>query len=233
MQLVLWAFITVCLLIAFVFLTIEVRNKKLLSTVTKSYRGTSSERNLVLKLLKYGIPADSIFHDLYLRKNNGRFSQIDLVVISKVGIIVFEVKDYSGWIFGTGYKEQWTKVLAYGKLKYRFYNPILQNKNHIKDLSKEINQFEYLPYFSIVVFDGDCELKNISFVPNGTYIVKPYRVLEVLHLILKSNPKAHYTNKEQIIAVLQKAVNNGESVDTQNQHAANVEDMLGHDRIFN
>lgn len=67
----------------------------------------------MLKLLKYGIPAQTIFHDLYVKKSNGNFTQIDLVVATKVGIIVFEIKDYSGWIFGTGYKPQWTKVLVY------------------------------------------------------------------------------------------------------------------------
>jgi len=36
---------------------------------------------------------------LYIRKHNGDFAQIDLVVATKVGIIVFEVKDYRGWIF--------------------------------------------------------------------------------------------------------------------------------------
>ena len=41
-----------------------------------------------------------IFHDLYVEKHKGHFSQIDLVVVTEVGIIVFEVKDYSGWIFG-------------------------------------------------------------------------------------------------------------------------------------
>jgi hypothetical protein len=184
----------------------------------------------VLKLLKYGIPKQAIFHDLYVKNSNGNFTQIDLVVATKVGIIVFEIKDYSGWIFGTGYKQQWTKVLAYGKQKYRFYNPIMQNNKHINDLSKQLK--ENVPFFSIVVFYGDCELKDISFVPNGTFIVKSKRVLEVMRLILKKNEPAEYMDKRNVVRILKESVENGESKLIQNRHIENIKDMMGKDRIF-
>lgn len=70
----------------------RIRNRKLLLKVTKESRGTVTERQLVLKLLKLDFPEKDIFHDLYLRKSNGRYSQIDLVLLSTVGVIVFEVK---------------------------------------------------------------------------------------------------------------------------------------------
>ena len=123
----------ISIIFCFFLIFTRIRDRKLLKTATKPNRGTWSERDLVLKLLKYGIPAEAIFHDLYLPKYNATFSQIDLVVVTEVGIIVFEVKDYSGWIFGNGRYSQWTQVLAYGKEKYRFYNPIMQNNKHIID----------------------------------------------------------------------------------------------------
>ena len=64
----------------------------------------------------------------------------------------FEVKDYNGWIFGSGYNSQWTQVLAYGNSRYRFYNPIMQNSKHISDLKKQLRQFETIPFYSIIVF---------------------------------------------------------------------------------
>ncbi|MCL1867421.1 MAG: NERD domain-containing protein, partial [Paludibacter sp.] len=112
-----WVIIGFFIIISFsVFLNIylKIKDKNLLETVTKSYRGTKSEKRLVLRLLKYGIPAEDIFHDLYLEKSNNNYSQIDLVIITNVGIIVFEVKDYSGWLFGKGNQDKWTQVLAYG-----------------------------------------------------------------------------------------------------------------------
>ncbi len=148
----------------FISSSIARRNKELLETVTRSNRGTATERALVLNLLKNGIPAQTIFHDLYVKKPNGIYSQIDLVVVTSVGVIVIEVKEFSGWIFGNGKHSQWTQVLAYGKEKFRFYNPIMQNNSHIQTLKKQLKQFEKIPFFSIVVFYGDCVLKRlISF----------------------------------------------------------------------
>lgn len=187
---------------------------------------------MVLKLLKYGVPSENIFHGLYLEKQNGEFSQIDLVVLTSVGVIVFEVKDFSGWIYGNGNYSQWTKVLAYGKNKYRFYNPIMQNNRHIQELRKQIKYFSNMPIYSIVVFYGDCALKEINFVPKGTYLVKAERVLEVMKIIYKENDPVHNINKSEIIWALKKAVINGENIQTQNLHIENVNNMLGRDRVF-
>lgn len=219
------------LIIVGIFLTFrKLRDRRLLYSVTKRNRGTKSERDLVLKLLKYGIPKQTIFHDLYVKKCNGKFTQIDLVVATKVGIIVFEIKDYSGWIFGTGYKTQWAQVLAYGKQKYRFYNPIMQNNKHINDLNKQLK--ENVPFYSIIVFYGDCVLKDISFVPNETFIVKPKRVLEVMSIIMKKNEPAEFTDKHKVVRLLNESVENGESKWIKNQHIENIKDMIGKDRIF-
>ena len=227
-----WVIVGLILFVGFVVIFTEIREKKLLQTVTKSNRGTKSERDLVLKLLRNGIPAQTIFHDLYVKRSNGNYSQIDIVVATKVGIIVFEVKDYSGWIFGNGQYSQWTQVLAYGKKKFRLYNPIMQNNRHIEALKKQLKQFENVPFYSIVVFYGDCEFKDISFVPNGTFIVKPTRVLEVMKIIMDTNEPTHYRDKLEVIRVLKVAVQNGENMEIQNQHIENIKDMLGKHRIF-
>jgi len=227
-----WIIFGIFLLISFFVLFNKIRDRRLLKTVTKLNRGTKSERNLILKLLKSGIPAQAIFHDLYVKKYKGDFSQSDLVVTTKVGIIVFEVKDYSGWIFGNGQYRQWTQVMAFGKRKYRFYNPIMQNNKHIKDLRKQLKQFEKMPFYSVVVFYGDCALKDISFVPNGTFIVKSNRVLEVMNIIMKNNESAEYTDKTEVVRLLKEAVHNGEKKEIQIQHIENIKDMLGKHRVF-
>ncbi len=168
------------LLAILVYLFLLLRDRKLLETVTKSHRGTKTERELVLKLLKAGFPAQTIFHDLYLRNRHGNYAQIDLVLATKVGIIVFEVKKYSGWIFGNGNQTKWTQVLAYGKQKYYFYNPILQNQKHIEDLKTKLTDFQNIPFYSVVVFFGDCEFRDVSFIPKNTYLLKSPRVIQVV-----------------------------------------------------
>jgi hypothetical protein len=76
------------------------RNMELLCSVSSPERGTEAERRLIIKMLKKGVHPKAIFHDLYLQKKNGEYSQIDIVVATSQGLIAIEVKDYSGWIFG-------------------------------------------------------------------------------------------------------------------------------------
>jgi type II secretory pathway pseudopilin PulG len=208
------------------------RERELISSVTSLDRGTSSERSLILRLLKKDFPSVTIYHDLIIKKDNGDFSQIDLVLVTSEGIIVFEVKDFSGWIYGSGNNTNWTKVLSYGRKKYKFYNPIKQNNNHISELRKTLKQFENIPFFSVIVFFGDCELKEINYVPKGTYLVKGHRVFEVLDLIKNENEPTEYTNKREVVDKLKELVSLGENVEYQKQHIENIKDMVGKDRIF-
>ena len=208
------------------------KERELISSVTSLSRGTPSEKFLILQLLKSGIPSVTIYHDLIIKKDNDEFSQIDLVLVTSEGIIVIEVKDYSGWIYGSGNNTNWTKVLSYGRKKYKFYNPIKQNNNHINELRKTLKQFEKIPFFSVIVFFGDCELKEINYVPKGTYLVKSHRVFEVLNLIKTENEPTHYTNKREVVDTLKQLVSLGENTDYQKQHIENIKDMVGKERIF-
>ena len=52
--------------------------------------------------------------------------------------------------------------LSYGKEKHRFYNPVLQNKYHISQLQRILK--EKVPFYSVIVFYGNCRLEDISFI---------------------------------------------------------------------
>ena len=208
------------------------KNKKLIKSVTSLNRGTNSELNVILKLLKSGINSKTIFHDLIVKKENNKFSQVDIVIATTQGIIVIEVKDYSGWIFGNGNQTNWTQVMAFGKRKYRFYNPIKQVRSQISSLKNSHKQFDKIPFFSIIVFYGDCRLKDINYVPKGTFIVKPHRILEALNSIKANNEQAPYENKQEVVDVLKVAVLNGANKDYHNQHIDNIKDIVGKHRIL-
>tara|TARA_B100000900_G_C20395157_1_gene640340 strand:+ start:63 stop:791 length:729 start_codon:yes stop_codon:yes gene_type:complete len=220
--------------ILFIFLKIRRKliDRKLINSVTSFDRGTNSERSLILGLLKSGVPTDYIFHDLYVRKPNGKYSQIDLVIVARVGVIVIEVKDYSGWIFGNSNQTNWTQSLAYGKRKYRFYNPIKQNVNHIDALKQKINQSNNIPFFSLIVFYGDCELKKIDYVPRDTYVVSAHRVFEALDIISNGNDSVNYSNKIEMLNILKQSVNLGEEPEVINKHLNDIKDMLGTNRVL-
>lgn len=212
---------------------IEMKHRReLISSVTPLDRGTESERDLVYRLLKSGIPAKTIFHDLLIDRGNGEYSQIDVVVPTKVGILVFEVKDYNGWIFGNGGHEQWTQVMAYGKEKYRFYNPIRQNASHIRYLRKELDLSDNIPVFSIIVFYGNSILKDLNYIPRNTFVIKPHRLNDVIANILNSHSKATFADKWEVVRLLRTAVDRGSSTIATQQHIQDIGDKLGKHRIY-
>ncbi len=219
--------VLILIVIIYVIIYQNIQNQKLLQTVTKTHRGTRTERLMVLKLLKSGIPHQTIFHDLYIKKADSHYCQIDLVVATKVGIIVFEVKKYNGWIFGLANQTYWTQVLAYGREKYRFYNPIFQNKKHIEDLKKQLPQFQNIPFYSMIVFFGNCSFRNLDYLPNSTFLVKSNRVIKVVNEILEQNEPAKYTSKREIVNLLHSASLNGESEDIRETHIENVKRNFG------
>ena len=69
---------------------------KLYEMITSPNRGTPSERYLVTGLLKSGFKPTAIYHDLIVNTGNGKTAQIDIVVATDVGLIVIEVKDFTG-----------------------------------------------------------------------------------------------------------------------------------------
>lgn len=214
-------------LILIVIIYRNIQDQKLLETVTKNHRGTRTEREMVLKLLKSGIPPETIFHDLYIEKPGNHYCQIDLVVATKVGILVFEIKKYNGWIFGLANQTQWTQVLDYGKQRYSFYNPILQNKKHVQDLKKQLPQFENIPFYSMIVFFGDCSFRNLDYVPNRTFLVKSSNAIEVVNEILEQNEPAKYKSKREIVNLLQFASLNGDNEAIREAHIKNIKRNFG------
>lgn len=219
-----------------VYFNFNTHKQECIESVTSFDRGTWSERDLVYELLQHDFPAGAIFHDLYLKTRDGNTTQIDLILATSVGLIVFEVKDYTGWIFGKGNQQKWTQFLFdkynYEKHTFRFYNPVLQNKRHIEELRKQSPQFAKIPIYSVIVFYGDCELRDISFIPKGTFVTKARRVIEVVQTIISEKEPANYTDKHEIVRILKQAVANGDDVTAREQHASDVRDMIGTDRVF-
>jgi hypothetical protein len=150
-----------------------------------------------------------------------------LVVATKVGIVVFEIKKYNGWIFGLANQTYWTQVLAYGNAKYRFYNPIFQNKKHVQDLKNQLPQFENVPFYSMIVFFGDCSFRNLDYVPDSTFLVTSSIAIKVFKRILEQNEQTTYISKREIINLLQSAVLNGESQEIKDKHIQNIKRNFG------
>lgn len=109
-----------------------------------------------LKLVRFLVRGGKILRNVYIPKENGETSEIDVLYITQKGIFVIESKNYSGWVFGSEKNYQWTVSLPNG-IKNKLYNPIKQNQTHIKWLQKYIG--EDIPLFSIISFSERCTLK--------------------------------------------------------------------------
>ena len=222
--------IVVSIIVFFIYR--KLYNVRLLKSVTQTYRGTYSERTLVHQLLKMGIPSDMIFHDLYLKKDNGKYSQSDVIAITTVGIIVFEVKDHSGWLFGSGHQQQWTQVLNYGREKNRFYNPVLQNNTHIEEWKKRYPEFQNIPFFSVIIFYGDCELKKISNLPYNCYVINDLALHSAYESILTENAPITVSNIETIRSHFLEAAANGNNPEIKQQHIQNIYEMQSREKLY-
>jgi len=86
-------------------------------------------------------------------------SEVDVVMLHEKGVFVFESKNYSGWVFGSADQLKWTVTLDAGA-KERFYNPIKQNRAHVKALSECLGLGREA-FRSYIVFSERCELKRV------------------------------------------------------------------------
>lgn len=111
----------------------------------------------VYKTLKKGLGRKyKILRDVYLGSEK-KSTQIDLLVVSRYGIFVIEVKNWSGKIYGTEESLNWQ---VYNKgYRNEYYNPIRQNNGHLNSLKKAIGGD--LVYTPIVVFTGKADISNL------------------------------------------------------------------------
>lgn len=86
-------------------------------------------------------------------------AEIDVLLLTAKGIFVFESKNYAGWIFGSANQRQWTVSLAKDK-RERFYNPVLQNRTHVRALAAYLG-IPTSAFRSYIVFGKRCALKQV------------------------------------------------------------------------
>lgn len=169
---------------------------------------------------EYALTNNNLDGHLVVLKNiyipyNGKTTEIDLLMIHEKGIFVFESKNFSGWIFGNDDQLYWTQSFQNGE-KYKFYNPIRQNKSHISVLSK----FLALPesaFTSYIVFSERCSLKKVPENASDVVIVRRPNMLRELRAFLAYAPTKYSYAEIMAIADKLKPLTNKEPGEKQ-QH---------------
>lgn len=123
-----------------------------MSELIKAYFIGKDGEDYVTGLLKRN-NIGNVISNLYLQYGD-KTHQVDILTVTKKGIYVIEVKNMQGKIKGGINTFKWYQSL--GRSTYGFYNPIMQNANHIEALRK--SWFDRIIYHNIVVFPDDTEI---------------------------------------------------------------------------
>lgn len=111
--------------------------------------------------------------NVYIPNRSGAMTELDIIMITTKGIYVVENKNYSGWIFGDENSKNWCETIK-GK-KFFFYNPVKQNKSHIKNLEKVL-QIGDEKYISLIIFNANANLKKISTESKNLYVIASQQI---------------------------------------------------------
>ncbi len=179
-----------------------------------SGKGKTGELSVNLKLGKTIEKQKYIIKDLLFKNKNNKTIQIDHILINQKGVFVIETKNYSGKVYGDEYQQEWVQILAYGKQKNYFYNPIKQNKTHIYELK------QILP--SNIVFHSIIVMAN-----NNSENINSDQVVDLKDLNQKINSiKETFLSIEEMERCYQKLLNlkNNSNV-TITEHIKNIKEM--------
>lgn len=165
--------------------------------------------------------------NVYIPKENGETTEIDVLMISKKGIFVFESKNYSGWIFGSEKQKNWYQTLPAGRgksHKEHFYNPIMQNRSHIKHLKAFMGT--EISMHSIIVFSERCVLKNVDVKSADISVINRNEVASVVAGIYKRISEDLLTEKDVMDIYNKLYPYTQSSEEVKKQHIANIESNL-------
>lgn len=140
-----------------------------------------------------------LMSDVILPWKSGGSTQIDHLVITEIGIIVIEVKNFSGWIFGNEVNRYWTRTLPDGytgrSIKNKFYNPVKQNETHINGIRQNLRRYRG-PYFSVIAFGDEATCKNLTVTAEHVFVTYVSRLGDLIQHLMDSY--AHIITGEQI-----------------------------------
>lgn len=162
------------------------KDKKTALSSLWTNKGAIGEYHTYKRLMNYERLGAKFLFNCYLPQTSGKTSEVDMIMIYKSGIYVLESKNYSGWIFGNEANSMWTQTLNAGRKvhKEHFYNPIMQNRTHIKclvNLLKSEFSYDFTP-FSLIVFSDRCVLKQICNTNPLVKVINRYEVASEISL---------------------------------------------------
>ena len=141
----------------------------------KARAGRRGERAVAKELARLRKKDFVVLNDLLLPLPGGRTSQIDHVVVSSKGIFVIETKNMAGRISGSEHAQYWQQHFASNSRT--FYNPLLQNKTHLRTLRRLLPDVPGELFHSMIVFTSAWRLDI-----KADDLIRTRRLLPDLHI---------------------------------------------------
>ena len=183
----------------------------------KEIKGSIGEDIISRKLVsKYGFAPESIYRNIYVPDKRGNTAEIDIVIASRKGLLVFECKNFSGTIYGDAKMDNWIQYV--GQEKNFFYSPIKQNKKHcrvLKNYLAEVGDIPVIPFVA-VTGGGNWKVRNLS---NTDYMIElNCSFNEIYNWLPESQPMIE--NMDKVKEVLSRLANVDDSVKV--EHVASI-----------
>lgn len=191
---------------------------------TFTNKGINGEYKVYRKVEKLKL-SKLLLTNIYIPKKDGTTTEIDLLMITKFGFFVVESKNYSGWIFGNEKQRYWTQTFP-NKKKYKFFNPIWQNKGHISALKESLDITDDSLLQSLIVFSDECKLKKISVNTANVHVFNRSQLGQVIKRELQ-NTKPVFTSEDikAYFALLKPYIKVG--AQTKELHIQKIKEKLG------
>lgn len=132
-------------------------------------KGNYGEYSITKYLEKMGL-GDRLLVNMYVPKDDGTFTEVDVAFIHNTGIYVLESKNYGGTIYGDHKRKNWIQYM--GGNKFTFYSPTRQNYGHIKGLEEYLKDVSEDMFKSWIIFSERCNLKPIKNLPSNVKVIK-------------------------------------------------------------
>lgn len=150
----------------------------------------------------YGKKGAKVLTNLYIPYGDDKTTEIDVIMLYKSGIYVIESKNYKCQIKGHSRTRSWTKIYPSkdGTInEMEFYNPILQNENHIKSLDKFLD-IPDLKFYNIIVFSNKTEFQDLTITPEANAsVIKMRDITDTINYFSQKHISAGFNLSDEEI----------------------------------
>ncbi len=178
------------------------------------------------KLLKNRMADASFFRNVYVPFYD-RTAELDVVMVSKKGIFVFESKAYGGNIYGDTAQMEWLQCI--GRTESLFYNPVKQNENHCRHISNAL-KISKNSVFSFVVFENRADLSEVLNPVGKNFVVcNRKNLVHMLNGVLYKRTSVF--SKEEIVSICRKLEEwSNADASIKEKHIQNVQNRVLNDK---